>query len=96
MKKSFKYRNGQRHLNYKGKDILIDADEFDKMSEDDVVQLIKNLTRQEVKKPIDDNLTPEEADEGFKKMREELGLPPYDPNKKGTFKRFIKGRLRDV
>lgn len=96
MKKSFKYRNGQRHLNYKGKDILIDAEDFDKMSEDDIIQLIKNLTRQEVKKPIDDNLTPEEADEGFKKMREELGLPPYNPNKKGTFKQFIKGRLRDV
>lgn len=96
MKKSFKYRNGQRHLNYKGKDILIDADEFDKMSEDDVIELIKNHIRQKPKKTTDYNLSPEEADEGFKKMREELGLPQYDPNKKGTFKQFIKGRLRDV
>jgi hypothetical protein len=90
MRKSFTYRDGQRHLNYKGKDIVIDADEFDMMSDDEIDQIIKNHTQEDV------FLSPDEAEEGFSNMRKQLGMPPYDPNKEGTFKKFIKGRLRDV
>jgi len=96
MKEKFKYLKGQYYLNYKGKPIYLDKDEYDKMSENEILQLVKNLTRQEDKKPKDDNLTPEEADEAFKKMREELGMPPFDPTEKGALKKFIKGRFRDV
>jgi hypothetical protein len=97
MKKIFKFspNTNQWYANYKGMPINIDNDEYKKMSDDDVLQLIKNLTRQEAKKKTEDIMTPEEADEGFVNMRKQLGIPPYDPNKQGTFKKFIKGRLRD-
>jgi hypothetical protein len=32
----------------------------------------------------------------FAKLRKDLGMPPYDPDKPKTLKKFIKGRLRDM
>jgi hypothetical protein len=98
MKNIFKFspNTNQWYANYKGMPINIDNDEYLRMSEDDIIQIIKNHTKQEPKQSEDKFLSPDEAEEGFSNMRKQLGMPPYDPNKKGTFKKFIKGRLREV
>jgi hypothetical protein len=86
----------QWHLNYKGKDINIDKEDYERMSENEILELIQNLTRQEESKPTDEYMSPEEADEGFKKLRQNLGMPPYDPNKP-SFKdmwEYKYGRMR--
>ena len=96
MKKIFKYspNSNQWYTNYKGIPINIDNDEYNEMSDDDVLQLIKNYTRQQPEKQAENIMTPDEASEGFSDMRKKLGMPPYDPNKEGTLSKFIKGRLR--
>jgi hypothetical protein len=44
----------------------------------------------------DGNKTLEMNEDPFAKLRKDLGMPPYDPDKPKTLKKFIKGRLRDM
>jgi hypothetical protein len=69
MKKYFKFspQSNQYYLNYKGLPINIDKDEFNLMSEDDVINLIKSLTTQTSKKRQEEDIVPhDEGRELFK------------------------------
>lgn len=69
MKKYFKFspQSNQYYLNYKGLPINIDKDEFNLMSEDDVINLIKSLTNQTPKKRKEEDIVPhDEGRELFK------------------------------
>lgn len=69
MKKYFKFspQSNQYYLNYKGLPINIDKDEFNLMSDDDVMNLIKSLTIQTPKKRQEEDIVPhDEGRELFK------------------------------
>jgi hypothetical protein len=69
MKKYFKFspQSNQYYLNYKGLPINIDKDEFNLMSEDDIINLIKSLTTQTSKKRQKKDIVPhDEGKELFK------------------------------
>lgn len=69
MKKYFKFspQSNQYYLNYKGLPVNIDKDEFNLMSDDDVIKLIKSLTTQTPKKRQEEDIVPhDEGRELFK------------------------------
>lgn len=69
MKKYFKFspQSNQYYLNYKGLPVNIDKDEFNLMSDDDVINLIKSLTIQTPQKRQEEDIVPhDEGRELFK------------------------------
>lgn len=89
IKNKFKYDSltNQYKLNYKGKWIYIDFEDFKKMSEDDVLEMIKNLTKPKEKKKID-YVSYDELKKGFDDVREYMKSNPNVDFK--TFMRLRK------
>ena len=85
MKKYFKFspQSNQYYLNYKGLPINIDKDEFNLMSDDDVINLIKSLTIQTPKKRQEEDIVPHDEGRelfkaGLKKIKPENFREFYD------------------
>lgn len=75
MKENFKFfpRTNQWYMNYKGMPISFDKDQFDTMSDEDIVAYIKNKTTQKPKpQPQEDILSHEKGLEEFRKTKEML------------------------
>lgn len=77
IKNKFKYDSlsNQYKLNYKGKWIYIDFEDFKKMSENDVLEMIKNLTKPKEKKKVD-YVSYDELKKGFDDVREYMKSNP--------------------
>jgi hypothetical protein len=85
MKKYFKFspQSNQYYLNYKGLPINIDKDDFNLMSDDDVINLIKSLTTQTSKKRQEEDIVPHDEGRelfkaGLKKIKPENFREFYD------------------
>ena len=85
MKKYFKFspQSNQYYLNYKGLPVNIDKDEFNLMSDDDVINLIKSLTIQTPKKRQEEDIVPHDEGRelfkaGLKKIKPENFREFYD------------------
>lgn len=89
IKNKFKYDSltNQYKLNYKGKWIYIDFEDFKKMSDDDVLEMIKNLTKPKEKKKTD-YVSYDELKKGFDDVREYIKTNPNIDFK--TFMRLRK------